>query len=95
MITAREIVDLTERQNRKPLLGSGQASPVSFGPIPLRGRLLLATDGLFKYAPSAAIQQRALGESVDQAVDALVAGLRLRSGSFQDDVAILLIEEGR
>lgn len=48
MITSREILDLTERQSRKPLLGSREASPVSFGQIPLSGRLLLATDDLFK-----------------------------------------------
>jgi hypothetical protein len=93
MITSREILDLTERQRRKPLLGSGEASPVSFGQIPLSGRLLLATDGLFKYATRRDIRERAfVGLSVSTAVETLVEGLRLRSGAFQDDVAIILVE---
>lgn len=93
MITSREILDLTERQRQKPLLGSGEASPVSFGPIPLAGRLLLATDGLFKYANRHTIRERAYaGFPVSAAVDSLVEGLRLRSGAFQDDVAIILVE---
>jgi hypothetical protein len=51
LIAAGAVVELTAGQPRKPLLGSGQASPVAFGPLALRGRLLVATDGLFKYAP--------------------------------------------
>jgi serine/threonine protein phosphatase PrpC len=93
MITSREILDLTERQQRKPLLGSGEASPVGFGPVQLSGRLLLASDGLFKYATRCDIRERALvALSVGIAVETLVEGLRLRSGAFQDDVAIILVE---
>ena len=39
---------LTASQQRKPLLGSGAASPVPFSAV-LDGVLLLASDGLFKY----------------------------------------------
>jgi PPM family protein phosphatase len=91
MITGREILDLTEGQHRKPLLGSGEASPVRFGPVEFSGRLILATDGLLKYATRHDIAQRAMGVSASDAVDGLVAGLRLRSGALQDDVAIILL----
>lgn len=92
LISMSGIVDLTQNQRRKPLLGSGTATPVEFGPVPMCGRILVATDGLFAYASTRDIATRALVESVDDAVSALVAGIRLRSGSLQDDVAVALGE---
>ena len=47
-------LDLTEDPDRKPLLGSGRAKPAPFGPYDLRGRVLLGSDGLFKYVTSTA-----------------------------------------
>ena len=61
MLTGKTILDLTENQHRKPLLGSDEASPVGFGPFELSGRLLIASDGLFKYATQSDIAQRAMG----------------------------------
>ena len=49
--TTGEASDLTALQRRKPLLGSGEALPVQFEAQRRGGRLLLATDGLTKYAP--------------------------------------------
>jgi len=86
MLTAGgDVRNLTAHQSRTRL-GSGQAHPVSFR-TPLMGRLLLATDGLFKYARAADIRTRAA-----RGVDALIEGVRLKSGALQDDVAIILIE---
>ena len=95
MLTGKAIIDLTENQHRKPLLGSDEAMPMGFGPTELSGRLLLATDGLFKYATESDIAKHAMGVSVNDAVERLVAGLRLRSGTLQDDVGIILMEERR
>ncbi len=95
MLTGKAIIDLTENQHRKPLLGSDEAMPMGFGPTELSGRLLLATDGLFKYATESDIANHAMGVSVIDAVERLVAGLRLRSGTLQDDVGIILMEERR
>jgi PPM family protein phosphatase len=92
LLNGKAIIDLTENQHRKPLLGSDEAMPMSFGPIELSGRLLIATDGLFKYATESDIAQRATALSVNEAVDKLIAGVRLLSGALQDDVAIILIE---
>ena len=50
MIDEGEIVSLTAEQNRKPLLGSGQAIPVGFNQPPLHGILVAGTDGFFDYA---------------------------------------------
>jgi len=92
MLTGKAIIDLTENQHCKPLLGSDEALPVGFGPIELSGRLLIATDGLFKYAAKSDIAQRAMGPSVHEAVERLIAGVRLRSGALQDDVGIILVD---
>src|ERR1700722_16958926 len=92
LLTGKAIVDLTENQHRKPLLGSDEALPMCFGPIELSGRLLIATDGLFKYATESDIAERATSLSVNDAVDKLIAGVRLLSGALHDDVAIILIE---
>jgi serine/threonine protein phosphatase PrpC len=93
MLNGKAIIDLTESQHRKPLLGSDEAMPMAFGPIELSGRLLIATDGLFKYATESEIASRAMGGSVNEAVDKLIAEVRLRSGALQDDVGIVLIED--
>lgn len=92
MLSGNAIVDLTENQHRKPLLGSDEALPMGFGPIELSGRLLIATDGLFKYATESDIAQRATALTVNEAVDKLISGVRLLSGALQDDVAIVLFE---
>jgi serine/threonine protein phosphatase PrpC len=84
------IEDLTEQQVRKPLLGSGFAVPVPFRePLGL-GTLLLASDGLLKYARREAIAQVALGEDLGAAAHELVRLPQLRSGEVPDDVAVVL-----
>lgn len=91
MISPDGIVDLTAAQVRKPLLGSGEAMPVAFGPLRLHGRLLVATDGLFKYARRDAIALAALLPDLDEAADRLLAAPRLPSGTLQDDVGLALV----
>lgn len=61
-----------------------------FGQVGSARPLLIATDGLFKYATDSDFAQRAAALSVNDAVDKLIAGVRLLSGA--DDVAIILIE---
>ena len=87
--------DLTRSQVRKPLLGSGRAWPVPFGPRP-RGsrRLLLASDGLFKYAPPSGIQALAATSPLADAPRALIELVRLPSGALQDDVAVIVAAAG-
>lgn len=86
------VVDLTSSQNRKPLLGTGAATPTRIGPTTLPTRLLVATDGLLKYCPRAEIGRLAGAGTLEEAVDELISKLRLRSGKFQDDVAIALCD---
>jgi len=77
--------DLTAHQHRARL-GSGQACPVRFK-AQLMGRLVLATDGLFKYIRAADTHTCAA-----RGVDALIDSVRLKSGALQDDVAVILLQ---
>jgi hypothetical protein len=83
---------LTQHQFRKPLVGNGEAYPVPFGPVAVEGRLLVASDGLFKFAPRAELARRALEGPLEEAVHGLIDSVRLRSGGLQDDVAVALVE---
>ncbi|MBS0367529.1 MAG: SpoIIE family protein phosphatase [Proteobacteria bacterium] len=79
------VQDLTAQQDRARL-GSGQAYPNPFK-AQLMGRLVLASDGLLKYARSSDLRRCAA-----RGVDALVDSVRLKSGSLPDDVAVILVE---
>jgi len=87
-------VDLTGSQSRKPLLGTGAAKPTGIGPTALPARLLVATDGLLKYCPRSEIDRIAGTGTPDSAVEELISRVRLRTGKFQDDVAIALCDTG-
>ena len=90
LLRGPDILDLSERQQRKPLVGGGCA-PAPLRPVHLgTGTLLVATDGLFNYAKRADIQRIASGPDLASAAQALVDLVRLRSGALQDDVAIVL-----
>ena len=80
--------ELTRGQQRKPCLGTGVALPHGFVRSLAEGTLVIATDGLWKYTSLEAIEER-----VRRGVEALAAQMtelvRLRSGAFSDDVAVL------
>ena len=92
LLSKNSLLDLTAGQRRKPLLGSGGAMPVAFGPYPWVPRLLLGSDGLFKYVPHERIRQLATASPVESAAAALIDAARLPSGALQDDVALILAE---
>jgi len=89
LVTPSDWTELTRDQKRKPLLGSGAASPVGFGPLPLSGRVLVGSDGLFKYVPHDAIRKPTMSPLAD-AAEALIHSARLPSGSLHDDVSVIL-----
>jgi|GEM_PF-413112 Serine/threonine protein phosphatase len=88
--------DLTGGQERKPYLGQGMAQVVPFSlPRPAAGTLLVASDGLFKYAqPDRILDTVTDPAHADDGLDATAKRLadlaRLSSGQLLDDVAILL-----
>jgi serine/threonine protein phosphatase PrpC len=83
--------NLTERQSRKPFIGSGSAWPASFTHTRVRGEyLLLATDGLLKYAPSERIIAACRESATETAAKNLIELVRYRSGALPDDVTVIL-----
>jgi serine/threonine protein phosphatase PrpC len=82
------ILDLTQNQIRKPLFGSGDAQPISFAAELDDSTLLLATDGLTKYAPRARIFQLAKSAKMSAAANALAELARLGSGELPDGVGV-------
>ena len=84
--------ELTNHQNRKPLIGSARARPCAFGPVDACGRLLIATDGLFGYATPAAIESVVRAGQLGETLTNLAASVALPSGAYRDDVAIVLGE---
>lgn len=90
LVNDSTIDDLTLRQSRKPLLGTGEACPVCFERSAFHGTLLLASDGLIKYAPRDRIAEAAVSGEMESASQSLVDSARMRSGGLQDDVAVIL-----
>jgi serine/threonine protein phosphatase PrpC len=83
--------NLTSGQAHKPLLGSGASKPIAFERSVTGGTLLVASDGLVKYAPPARICELARLPDLNEAARRLVDLVRLRSGALQDDVGIVLV----
>jgi hypothetical protein len=81
----RRSVELTQGQD-KMKLGSGRCAPKLFK-CQLMGQLLVATDGLLKYRPAVELAKYAR-----RGLDALIERVRLKSGSFPDDIAAILLE---
>lgn len=87
-----EVRVLSANQQRKPVLGSGSVEPVAFEAPFLAGRLLLATDGLFKYAARARILETVRRAPLEAVCAALLDAARMPSGALHDDVAVIVAE---
>jgi PPM family protein phosphatase len=92
LIGTSSVIDLTEGQIRKPLLGSGTSEPVAATHLvsPGVGVLLIATDGLFKYASRSTIHNVVRNTNLADIPQALVSAVRLPSGKLQDDIAVVV-----
>lgn len=90
---ADQIDDLTHAQHRKPLIGDHSiAIPFHGGPLG-EGTLLVASDGLLRFAPPEAIARVARGPDLTAAARELVELVRLPSGEVPDDISIVLCRE--
>jgi serine/threonine protein phosphatase PrpC len=84
------LVELTADQRHKPLIGSGEATPVGFRGPPLEGTLLVASDGLLKYANRSQLVHVLRNPELAAIPPLLVSLVRLRSGALPDDVAAVV-----
>lgn len=88
-----EVIDLTDGQIRKPLVGGG-CIPFVFRVSPIgNGTLLVASDGLLRYGRQQDIAAIARGRDLATAARRLVELVRLPSGALQDDVAVVLCRD--
>lgn len=94
IIDGDDVTDLTASQQRKPLIGSGNARPVAFSAEASSGRALLGSDGLLKFAAQRFVAEAAVSGTLEASADSLLALPRLRSGQLPDDVAVVLVALG-
>lgn len=93
LIGTSGLVNLTEAQARKPFIGSGAACVVPFDrDLADAERLLLATDGLLKYASSERIACACLNSDHAEAGRKLIELVRYRSGALPDDVTVIVAQ---
>ena len=64
--------------------------PMGFTAPALDGTLLIASDGLFNYAPVESLRQVAQEADLEAAAHQLVELVRLPSGALWDDIAVIL-----
>jgi|HubBroStandDraft_1064217.scaffolds.fasta_scaffold03330_3 PPM family protein phosphatase len=91
VVHSKRVDDLTVGQDTQRRLGSGRAVPTTFERAGLAGVLLVATDGLFKYAAMEVIARVVLASPISVAAEQLIELVRLRSGKFHDDLAAILV----
>jgi PPM family protein phosphatase len=82
---------LTTFQKRKPLLGERFSHSVGFQ-ANLEGTLVVATDGLWKYASWSKVEECVTSCTLDALPAALVNLARLPNGKLQDDVAVVVVK---
>ena len=91
IVQTKGMRQLTAFQERKPLLGSGTTDPRGFtASLSTDDVLVVATDGLWKYMSLEQVRALARSRPIDEALDAIVQGLRFASGALPDDVAVVI-----
>ena len=90
LILGQKYEDLSARQQRKPRLGTGKVLSTPFSYQSAAGTILVATDGLLRYASPASICPAARHPDLKTAARLLTDLVRLPSGGLQDDLALLL-----
>ena len=94
VITSTTVDNLTVGQHTRHRLGSSRATVTTFQRSLLAGVLVIATDGLFKYAAPDVIARIVRDNAIPAAAEGLVELVRLRSGKHADDVAVVLVQQG-
>lgn len=84
---------LTEHQKKDPPVGSGAAVGTGFScEMVAPWKLLVMTDGVWKYAGWERVRQAADMEDVQVMLDTLRAAARPRFGRFQDDFTLVVVQ---
>ena len=84
------VTDLTRQQQRKPLLGSGNAVPTCIRHEPLATTLIVASDGFANYVKLAELTRVVRDHDLAVLPRRLVDLVRLRSGELWDDTTVVV-----
>jgi serine/threonine protein phosphatase PrpC len=95
LVTAGEIDNLTVGQQTRQRLGSGRVALAAFERPSLAGVLVIATDGLFKFAAKEVIARIVRASPIETAAERLVELVRHPSGALADDVAVVLVARAK
>lgn len=82
--------ELSSMQNLKPLLGSGSATPIGFGPMGVDKSVLIGSDGLFKYIKYDEMKSLLSTKTTAKEIAKLA---KKGTGSLQDDISIIYIHK--
>ena len=91
VVTPTEIDNLTVGQHTRQRLGSNRATPTTFRRPAPGDVLLVASDGLFKFAAREVIAGVVRAQAIGLAARNLVELVRLRSGKVAEDVAVVVV----
>ena len=80
--------ELTAMKSLKPLLGTGNALPIGFGPFSVDGAVLLGSDGLFKYVKHQELQALLSTKTTAKEIADLA---KKETGKLQDDISVIYI----
>jgi len=90
LVKGADLTSLTAGQHRKPLVGSGEATPVGFAHGRLDGVLIVATDGFCSYVKREEMLKVIPYEETAVLPRRLLALVRLRSSGLNDDAGIVV-----
>ncbi len=91
VVTPGGVDNLTVGQQTRQRLGSGRVDLATFARPSLAGVLVIATDGLFKFASQEVIARIVRAGPFETAAERLVELVRHPSGALADDVAVVLV----
>lgn len=91
LIDRSHVIDLTSDQNRKPRIGTGRARPVSFGPVPFEGIVMIASDGVLDYLDKTALLGIIHREEFLSVPEKVIEHIRHTHRSLPDDASVALI----
>ncbi len=91
VVTPRGVDNLTVGQQTRQRLGSGRVNLATFARPSLGGVLVIATDGLFKFASQDIIAGVVRAAPFEAAAERLVELVRNPNGTLADDAAVVLV----
>ena len=87
-----ELINLAEHKEPKPALGSTGCFPATFQGDLQAGRVLICSDGLWKYSGIEKIKASLKEPNLEVAADSLLECAKLPNGKLQDDVSLIVVQ---